>query len=251
MSCYLSITFAFSDLDGPIISTLMKSRPALFGKEVTIQKWIDKPLLVQCSRCHALGHNKASKACPLGYDSVRCYICGSAHKSEEHDQCCPRKHAVAGVCDCKNYKCLNCFKTGHNCRDVICPARDQYRQRSSRRATGIKNKGKGRDPAEGPGLTPTPPNEPKSGTGEPDTFTHRDDEGPMGQHDPPPPWMLILSSLQDRGPATGETHNEYPPPCAHQLALPLTHFSNGGTPPHPNSIGEYAQEKRNHPCTTQ
>ena len=122
MSCYSSITFAFSDQDSSIISTLMKSRPALFGKEVTIQKWIDKPLLVQCSRCHALGHNKASKACPLGYDSVRCYICGSAHKSEEHDQCCPWKHAVAGVCDCKNYKCLNCFKTGHNCRDVICPA---------------------------------------------------------------------------------------------------------------------------------
>ena len=122
MSCYSSITFAFSDPDGSITNALIKGRPALFGKEVKIQKWIDKPLLIQCSRCHALGHNKASRACPLSHDSVKCYICGNSHKSEEHDQWCPRKHAVVGICDCKSYKCLNCFKTGHNCRDEICPA---------------------------------------------------------------------------------------------------------------------------------
>jgi hypothetical protein len=86
---YSTVTFAYSDPDGTITSTLLKGRPALFGKEVQIQKWIDKPQLVQCSRCHTLGHNKASKACPLGRDSVKCYICGGAHKSEEHDQKCP------------------------------------------------------------------------------------------------------------------------------------------------------------------
>jgi hypothetical protein len=149
---YSSITFTFSDPDGSISNALIKGRPALFGKEVKMQKWIEKPLLVQCSRCHALGHNKVSKACPLSHDSVKCYLCGNAHSSDEHNQCCPRKHMVVGLCDCTNYKCLNCLKPGHNCRDESCPARDQYRLRSSRRTTNARDKGKGRDPAEGPGL---------------------------------------------------------------------------------------------------
>ena len=121
-SWYSTVTFAYSDPDGSITVTLLKGRPAMFGKEVRVQKWIEKPLLVQCSRCHALGHNRALKACPLGKDLVKCYICGNAHSSEEHNQRCPHKHAVAGVCDCTNFKCLNCSKTGHNCRDEICPA---------------------------------------------------------------------------------------------------------------------------------
>lgn len=99
-----------------------------------MKRWIDKPAMVQCSHCHALGHNKASRACPLSRDSVKCYICGGSHRSEKHDQHCDRKHAKAGVCDCKNFKCLNCRTTGHNCRDQCCPARELYRPKFSRRA---------------------------------------------------------------------------------------------------------------------
>ncbi|KAI0285881.1 hypothetical protein BGY98DRAFT_1092709 [Russula aff. rugulosa BPL654] len=151
---YSSITFAISDPDGAISSNLLKSRAALFGKEVKVQKWIDKPALIQCSRCHALGHSKASRACPLGRNSVKCYICGGAHRSEEHDQCCTRKHTVAGICDCTNFKCLNCQKPGHHCREEKCPSRSLFRPRNTRRAERARDKGKGRDPAEGPGLPP-------------------------------------------------------------------------------------------------
>ena len=73
---YTSITFAISDPDGVFASALLKSRATLFGKEVTIERWIDKPALIQCSHCHALGHTKASRICPLGKDSVKCFICG-------------------------------------------------------------------------------------------------------------------------------------------------------------------------------
>jgi hypothetical protein len=131
---YSSITFAVSDPDSAITDALLNNRTALFGKEVSVQKWIDKPALIQCSRCHALGHNKASKVCPLGKDSVKCYICGGTHKSEKHHQHCPRKHAVAGICDCTHFKCLNCQNPGHNCRNVKCPARDKYRPRGNRKA---------------------------------------------------------------------------------------------------------------------
>jgi hypothetical protein len=80
------------------------------------------------------------------------YICGNAHRSDEHNQRCPRKHVVAGICDCTNYKCINCLKPGHNCRDECCPARDQYRPRNRKSAGRQRDKGKQRDPAEGPGL---------------------------------------------------------------------------------------------------
>jgi hypothetical protein len=179
---YSSITFAYSDSDGTITSTLLKGRPALFGKEVQIQKWIDKPQLVQCSRCHALGHNKASKACPLGRDSVKCYICGGSHRSEEHNQKCPRKHAIAGVCDCTNFKCINCLKTGHNCRDGTCPAREQYRPRNRRPAGRSSDKGKQRDPAEGPGLAhrETNPADTECLTGPPLSETPENELAPTG-----------------------------------------------------------------------
>ena len=87
-TAYSTITFAISDPDGSITNTLLNNRAALFGKEVTVSKWIDKPILIQCSLCHALGHNKASRACPLGKDSVKCHKCGGAHKSENHDHHC-------------------------------------------------------------------------------------------------------------------------------------------------------------------
>jgi hypothetical protein len=141
-SDYSTITFAISDPDGTITSKLLTGRAALFGKEVMIQRWVDKPALVQCSHCHALGHIRSSRSCPLGRDSVKCHICGGAHKSEKHSQNCNRQHAVAGICDCKHFKCLNCHKTGHTCRDTRCPARDLFRPRPSRGSRKSKGKGK-------------------------------------------------------------------------------------------------------------
>jgi hypothetical protein len=144
-SWYSTITFAVSDPDSTIINILTKERTALFGKEVKIRKWIDKPALVQCSRCHALGHIKSSRVCPLARNSVKCFICGGAHESENHGSKCPRNHEAAGVCDCKNYRCLNCQQIGHHCRDLGCPAREGYRPRHPRKARKGKNKGKEKD----------------------------------------------------------------------------------------------------------
>ena len=154
---YSTITFAISDPDGTATNTLMKGRAALFGKEVEIQKWIDKPTLVQCSHCHALSHIRTSRACPLGKNAVKCYICGGAHQSEAHNQKCPRKHKDAGFCDCNHFKCINCHQTGHNAKDTRCPARELYRPRTKRRTKANKNKGKEGDwePGREPVATPT------------------------------------------------------------------------------------------------
>jgi hypothetical protein len=142
-SAYSTMTFAISDPDGSITSNLLKGRAAIFGKEVTIQRWVDKPILVQCSHCHGLGHTKISKACLLAKDSVKCYRCGGPHRSDKHDQECNRKHAVAGKCDCKHFKCQNCLKPGHDCRDKSCPARTLFRQRAPHKHR--RDRGKGRE----------------------------------------------------------------------------------------------------------
>jgi hypothetical protein len=154
---YSTITFAISDPDGTITSKLLTGRAALFGKEVIIQRWVDKPALVQCSHCHALGHIRSSRSCTLAKDSVKCHICGGAHPSDRHDQSCPRKHEVAGICDCKHFKCINCHKTGHTCKDSRCPARDLFRPRQSRGSKKSKGKGKERErpTAENPAAAPS------------------------------------------------------------------------------------------------
>src|SRR6267154_5944896 len=157
-SDYSMITFAISDPDGTTTSTLLRGRAALFGKEVEIQRWVNKPVLVQCSHCHMLGHIKTSRACPLGKDSVKCYICGGSHQLEAHSQKCPRKHAVAGICDCRHFKCLNCHNVGHNCRDTRCPARDLFRPRAICKHRRPKNNGKDREWAPEREPSTAPPN---------------------------------------------------------------------------------------------
>jgi len=109
-SSYSSITFAISDPDGSISSKLMQGRTALFGKEVTVECWVDKPALVQCSCCHALGHTKASKVCPLSANSFKGFRCGGAHRSEELTRNALGKHAVAVICDCGQPQMLETAK---------------------------------------------------------------------------------------------------------------------------------------------
>ena len=197
ISDYSSITFAISDPDGTITSKLLTGRVALFGKEVAIQRWVDKPALVQCSHCHALGHIKTSKSCTLGKDSVKCHICGGAHPSARHDKSCPWQHEVAGTCDCKHYKCLNCHKTGHTCRDTRCPARDLFCPRQSRGPRRSKGKGKEQEQhnIENPPDTVTTPPE----------ATIEDILDPDGDlYDPPPlppkpTGRQVRTALHDKG----------------------------------------------------
>jgi hypothetical protein len=120
--CYSSLMFAYSDPDGSIMKQLLNNKQALFGKQVQIERWVDKPLLLQCGKCHTLGHVSSSKACRLPSDAVRCYICGKGHLADAHDRECARarQHKVAGVCDC-NPQCITCNKVGHHARDTACP----------------------------------------------------------------------------------------------------------------------------------
>jgi hypothetical protein len=121
-----SISFAFVDRDGEITKTMKKAHLAMFGKPVTFAKWVSRPPLSQCGRCHKLGH--IMNRCSMPRDSVRCYKCGKGHNARERDVLCPRakSHRAHGTCDCEP-RCLNCNEKGHYAIDVICKARNAFR----------------------------------------------------------------------------------------------------------------------------
>jgi hypothetical protein len=121
-----SISFAFVDRDGEITKTMKKAHLAMFGKPVTFAKWVSRPPLSQCGRCHKLGH--IMNRCSMPRDSVRCYKCGKGHNAREHDILCPRakSHKAHGTCDCEP-QCLNCNEKGHYAIDVNCKARNAFR----------------------------------------------------------------------------------------------------------------------------
>jgi hypothetical protein len=87
-SPYSSITFAFSDPDGSITAKLLKGRHRLFGKEVHLEKWLDKPPLVQCSCCHKLGHTAASRSCLVPKGDIKCACCAGHHTTDNHAHFC-------------------------------------------------------------------------------------------------------------------------------------------------------------------
>jgi hypothetical protein len=121
-----SISFAFVDRDGEITKTMKKAHLAMFGKPVTFAKWVSRPPLSQCGRCHKLGH--IMNRCSMPRDSVRCYKCGKGHNARDHDVLCPRakSHRAHGTCDCEP-QCLNCNEKGHYAIDVSCKARNAFR----------------------------------------------------------------------------------------------------------------------------
>ncbi|KAH9962493.1 hypothetical protein BGW80DRAFT_1463515 [Lactifluus volemus] len=131
---YSSATFAFSDPDHLITDTLFKSPLAMFGKAITVRKFVNRPPLTQCDRCWKLGHMANQPACKLNQDTTRCYICGKSHNSVDHGAKCPhhKQHKDAGICDCRP-KCINCGKEGHLCLDPLCPDRENFRRPTARR----------------------------------------------------------------------------------------------------------------------
>jgi hypothetical protein len=234
---YSTVTFAVSDPDGTITNTLLTSWAALFGKEVAIRKWIDKPALVQCSRCHALGHSKTSKACTLGRDSAKCYICGGAHASEEHDQRCSRKHTVAGVCDCKHFKCLNCQQRGHHCREKVCPSRELFRPPAPRKPRA-RNKGKGRATTLGD-VIPSDHSENHTPT-EDHANLYAQAPGPSslgfwGDSDPRSGWDDAPAPESTPAPADGMLVDSSPTPQAPQTATQPNPQNNAYSPSHPQT----------------
>jgi hypothetical protein len=121
-----TVIFAFIDEGDALTTQASREGVCMYGTRVKYVHCGDKPNLIQCGRCHELGHHKNAKTCKVPRTAVRCLRCGRHHATTEHDSICAAKtHAKAGVCNC-SYKCLLCKQAGHDARSRQCPMRGDF-----------------------------------------------------------------------------------------------------------------------------
>jgi hypothetical protein len=121
-----TVIFAFID-DGDALTTqASRDGVCMYGTRVKYVHCGEKPNLIQCGRCHELGHHKNAKSCKVPRTAVRCVRCGRHHATADHDSICAAKtHVTAGVCNC-TYKCLLCKQAGHDACSRQCPMRGDF-----------------------------------------------------------------------------------------------------------------------------
>ncbi len=119
-----TVTMAYVDESGTHTEAAKRGGIYMFNAQVRFVPTGDHPSITQCGRCHEIGHQTDSPACPLPKNAVRCYICGKSHNGMEHAFHCQGPHKTAGKCDC-NFKCLLC-KGKHHARARNCPARGGF-----------------------------------------------------------------------------------------------------------------------------
>jgi len=126
-----SISIAFLDPDGSRLKDILRNPPFLFGNRTTRpRKYEACPLISQCERCWALGHEVAR--CPRPKDTIVCPICAGAHAKEEHHKKCQAvsKHTKV-YCTCP-ITCINCRwarkpAKGHSALSMSCPLHSKFR----------------------------------------------------------------------------------------------------------------------------
>jgi hypothetical protein len=119
-----TVMFAYLDRDGTLSRDIGRAGIHMFGVKTLFVVVGENPRFVQCGWCHHLNHT--TEECRLKAGAFRCYICGGARQSTQHNRECKGKHAIGGVCNCA-FPCLLCGKTGHHARSRSCPKRGSFR----------------------------------------------------------------------------------------------------------------------------
>ncbi|KAF8259364.1 hypothetical protein EI94DRAFT_1813453 [Lactarius quietus] len=120
-----TVLVAYVDKDKIITQKALEEGVFMFGYQVKFVLAGDKPALIQCGRCHELGHHKNAAACKVPRTALRCYRCRGNHDSGNHDFECKATHKTVGKCDCKAW-CLLCSRQGHHARAHDCPKRGDF-----------------------------------------------------------------------------------------------------------------------------
>jgi hypothetical protein len=120
-----TVIAAISDVDNSQCQHATLEGVCMFGRQVKFVCVGENPSLVQCSRCHKIGHYFSSLKCRVKPDTHRCFRCGGNHHSDNHDFECTKTHMVQGVCNCPA-KCILCKGSGHNARSKKCPCRGDF-----------------------------------------------------------------------------------------------------------------------------
>jgi hypothetical protein len=120
-----TVIAAISDPDNVRCQRASAEGVCMFGRQVKFVRAGDSPSLVQCSRCHQVGHYFTSPKCKLAPGVNKCFQCGRPHHSDNHDFECSGPHAVQGICNCPK-KCILCKGSGHMAREKACPRRGDF-----------------------------------------------------------------------------------------------------------------------------
>jgi len=142
-----SILVAFLDPDGSRLKDIMRNPPFMFGNRTTRPcKYEARPLISQCVRCWALGHDISR--CPRPKDTLVCPICAGAHAKDEHHKKCQAvsKHTKV-YCTCP-IVCINCRQAwkpakGHSALSLSCPLRSKFQSPIVRTGDSSDEKKKG------------------------------------------------------------------------------------------------------------
>jgi hypothetical protein len=118
-----TVIAAILDADNTTCQRASSEGVCMFGRRIKFVRAGASPSLVQCSRCHEIGHYYTSAKCK--WTSSRCFKCGGSHEARDHDFECKKQHKVVGVCDCV-LKCILCKNTGHHAREKGCPVRGDF-----------------------------------------------------------------------------------------------------------------------------
>jgi hypothetical protein len=118
-----TVIAAILDEDNHTCQRASSEGVCMFGRRVKFVRAGASPSLVQCSRCHEIGHYYTSPKCK--WTSSRCFKCGGGHDARDHNFECKKQHKVVGVCDCVP-KCILCKNSGHHAREKGCPVRGDF-----------------------------------------------------------------------------------------------------------------------------
>jgi hypothetical protein len=118
-----TVIAAILDTNNSICQKASSEGVCMFGRRIKFVRAGASPSLVQCSRCHEIGHYYSSPKCK--WTTSRCYRCGGTHDARDHDFECKKQHKVVRVCDCVP-KCILCKNLGHHVREKGCPARGDF-----------------------------------------------------------------------------------------------------------------------------
>ncbi|KAN0130607.1 hypothetical protein V8E53_011581, partial [Lactarius tabidus] len=116
---------AIVDKDRSLVRSIQANNIHMFGRQVKFVVIGDRPALIQCGRCHLLGHNTRSPLCKTPPHAVRCYKCSGPHHAQQHAFYCKGKHTDARHCNCK-LKCILCGNFGHHAQSRQCPKRGDF-----------------------------------------------------------------------------------------------------------------------------
>jgi hypothetical protein len=114
---------AILDADNSVCQRASSEGVCMFGRQVKFVRAGSSPSLVQCLRCHEIGHYYTSPKCQ--WTTSHCYRCGGDHDAHDHSFECKKAHKVVGVCDCTP-KCILCKGSGHHAREKQCPMRGDF-----------------------------------------------------------------------------------------------------------------------------